>query len=220
MKDNESASPEGLNAAALALTPPELGGDLRRIIEHINLELPGEPSRTIVVTGVQEGDGASRIACWLSASLAQAKVGDVLYLNASPASLLDAHGGGDAAPAGLLGLVREPDRCEAIYQKTAVANLLTMRAWTNPNADMLHITDQQIAQALATFRTRFAYVVIDAPAPLASPLTIMLARHSGGTLVVVAANKTDCELVAETGAALARSGTRIIGAVLNEGRMR
>jgi Mrp family chromosome partitioning ATPase len=95
-----------------------------------------------------------------------------------------------------------------------------MRAWHNANAEMLHITDQQVAQALAMFRERFAYVVIDAPSPLVSPLTITLARHSGGALVVVEANKTDRDLVAETGAALGRNGARIIGAVVNKGRMR
>jgi hypothetical protein len=41
MKNNESESPEGLNGAALTLAPPELDADLRRIMEHINLELPG-----------------------------------------------------------------------------------------------------------------------------------------------------------------------------------
>jgi hypothetical protein len=48
MKNNESVSPEGRNGAALTLAPPGLDADLRRIMEHINLELPGEPSRTIV----------------------------------------------------------------------------------------------------------------------------------------------------------------------------
>lgn len=220
MNNNESVSHESLNGTALALAPPELDADLRRIMEHINLELPGEPSRTIVVTGAQRDDGASRVACWLAASLAQASVGDVLYLNATPAPLQHASDQGNGASPGLLELAREPDRHKAIFQKTPIANLFAMRAWPNANADMLHVTDQQAAQALEMFRERFAYVVIDAPAPLASPLTVMLARHSGGTLVVVEANKTDRELVAETGAALSRSGARIIGAVLNKGRMR
>jgi len=217
MEHNEDVSGAYANGTALALAPPELDDELRRIMEHINLEVPGEPSRTILVTGVQRGAGVSRIACWLSASLARASVGDVLYLNASPASFGHANGKRKAAPAGLLDLVREPDRCKAIYQKTAIANLFAMRAWTNPNVDMLHVADQHVAQALAMFKTRFVYIVIDAPAPLASPLTITLARHSGGTLVVVEANKTDCELVAETGSALSRCGVRIVGAVLNKG---
>jgi hypothetical protein len=120
MNDREKASGECLNGATLTLAPPELDTDLRRIIEHINLELPGEPSRTIVITGAQRGNGVSRIAGWLSASLAKAGVGDVLYLNASPASLPPAADEGDAASPGLLELVREPERCEAIYHKTAV----------------------------------------------------------------------------------------------------
>lgn len=220
IKNNESAVPEALHSAAPSLAPPELHGDLQRIMEQINLELPSEISRTIVVTGAQAGVGVSRFACWLAGAFAQANLGDVLYLNAGPAPLQHAADQGNAASPGLLDLVREPDRCKAIYRKSPIANLFAMRAWPNANADMLHVTDQQIVQALAMFRNRFAYVVIDAPAPLVSPLTLTLARLSGGTLVVVEANKTDRDLVAETGAALGRNGARIIGAIVNKGRMR
>ncbi len=220
IKNNESAVPVALNSPASSLAPPELHGDLLRIMEQINLELPSERSRTIVVTGAQPGVGVSRVASWLAAAFAQACLGEVLYLNAGPAPLQHAADQGNAASPGLLDLVREPDRCKAIYQKTPIANLFVLRAWPNPNADMLQVTDQQIAQALAVFGNRFAYVVIDAPAPLVSPLTLTLARHSGGTLVVVEANKTDRDLVAETGAALGRNGARIIGAIVNKGRMR
>jgi Mrp family chromosome partitioning ATPase len=218
MKDGNLTPNESLMDAAVALPPPELDGELRRIMEQMNLELPNEPSRTIVVTGAQRNDGVSTIACWLSAALATSNLGDILYLDAdlsSPSNNSDA----TACAKGLLELVCASDRREAIYQETAIPNLLTMRAWTSQKAGA-QITEQQVAQAFAALKKRFAYIVIDAQAPLASPLTITLARHSGGTLIVVAANETDRELAVRTCALLRRSGARIIGAIINKGCVR
>lgn len=219
MGDNLRPS-ESLVGAAMPLALPDLAGELRRIMEIINLELPDQPSRMIVITGAQSGVGTSTIACWLSAALATAYLGDILYLNACPgfSPLTDSAGTVDAL--GLLELVRDPNWSDAIYQKTAIPNLLTMRAWTSRTADMIQITDQLVAQAMAMLKKRFAYVLVDAPTPLVSPLTMTLARHCGGTLIVIEANKTDRELVAETGALLRHSGARIIGAVVNKGSMR
>lgn len=211
---------DSLLSDATAVVPLELQGELCRIMDQINLELPDQANRVIVVTGVEAGDGVTTTALWLATFLATGYIGDILYLDADPGSSGKPKGRVEPGGPGLLELIEDPDRRDGTYRKTALPNLFTMRALPDGTSGVKRITDRQVAQAIECLRKRFAYVVVDAQPPSSSPLAISLARHSDGALVVIEANKTDRTNAVTTVSVLRRNGARILGAIVNKGSRR
>ena len=185
--------------------PAEILGTLSRIVEHLNLKLTAQ-SRVLVTIGTAEGEGVSTIARWLAASLAVEPAAKVLYMDT----------GDKAAPAGRHGAGASSDPISAAIRRTTVRGLLMMHV---RNA-LTEVTPTRISGLLDVLRQRFSHIVVDAEPPTASPLSLSLASHGDGVLLVIAANATDREQVAATADLLRRNGATIVGAVLNKIRMR
>jgi Mrp family chromosome partitioning ATPase len=196
------------------LPSPVLENELRRIVEQINIALPDSQGRVILVTGAEAGDAISNIAWWLAVALASGGLGQILYLNAVNQSrgALDP---GLEAPPGLFDLVQRPEWLEAACEKTAIVNLRTMRMSGNATG-AIPIGDAQIRGVLAELRQRFGYILIAAQPPMSSPMTLLFARHSGGVLLVIEANRTDRERVVMAADLLRQNGGHIVGAILDK----
>jgi Mrp family chromosome partitioning ATPase len=98
---------------------------------------------------------------------------------------------------------------------TAIVNLRKMRMFGNTTGG-ISVGDAQIKDVLAELRRRFGYILIAAQPPMSSPMTLLFARHSGGVLLIIEANRTDRERVIMAADLLRQNGGHIIGAILNK----
>ena len=72
---------------------------------------------------------------------------------------------------------------------------------------------------LAELRTRFDFILIDAPATSRSHLGLILAKKADGVVLVVEAERTRAPVVITTQRMLEANGGHILGVVLNKRRM-
>src|SRR5262249_52772732 len=199
--------------------PAEILGTLSRIVEHLNLKLTAQ-SRVLVTIGTTEGEGVSTIARWLAASLAVEPAAKVLYRDTGAPPAFNAPDGDKAAPSGRHSAGASSDPVSAAIRRTTVRGLYVMHVRNALGPSGAQITPARIGGLLDVLRQRFSYIVVDAEPPTASPLSLSLASHGDGVLLVIAANATDREQVAATANLLRRNGATIVGAVLNKSRMR
>jgi Mrp family chromosome partitioning ATPase len=201
--------------AERATTSPVLDNELRRIVEQINIKLPDSQGRVILVTGAEASDTISNVTWWLAVALANGGLGHILYLNAAGDQSRGALDPGLEVPPGLLDLIQRPDWLEAACTKTSITNLRTMQM-SGGATGAIPVGDEQIRDVLTELRQRFGYILIAAQPPMSSPMTLLFARHSGGVLLVIDANRTDRERVVVTADLLRQGGGQIIGAILNK----
>lgn len=188
----------------LTPAPAEALAALRRLVEKIDVDLPHVPQRIVLVTGVHRGAGASSVAGWLLSLLAATHQGDVLYVDAATRS---------SAPAE----PREGPAGEA--QMVPVRRSQSPRVFALDPATLGRRVDpHELAALLGELRQRFAWVVIDAAPPAASPLSLLLGQKADAVVLVVEAERTEREAMRQAAELIRGHGGRLVGALLNKRR--
>lgn len=184
---------------------------LRTNLQYVNVE---NGPRSFVVTSSIPGEGKSTTCANLAIAIA-ANGASVALIDGDLrlSSLADYMGieGGAGLTDVLIGRVELDDVLQK-WGKDELYVLASGRIPPNPS-ELLGSTPMQ--RLLTTLTERFDIVLIDAPPILAVTDAAVLAKQSGGALVVVGSGRTKRAELAAAVTALARVDVRIVGIVAN-----
>ena len=183
-----------------------------------NLEFAAvdRPVRTILVTGAEEGDGKTTIACNLAAIFAQGGK-RVLLLDCDLRRPRIHRFMGFQNRVGLTDLFRDNLSVDAVTHQWKDANSKTLFVITTgslpPNPAEL-LGSNKMDHILAAISSQVDVVVIDSPPSLVSDAQILAAKVDC-VLLVMQPGKTHIGAARATREQLDRAGARIVGAVYN-----
>lgn len=100
-------------------------------------------------------------------------------------------------------------------RKTTVPHLYILRAGAQSEHAFRLFHSGAIETLLGILRERFEFILVDAPACLNHPETMMFVRHADGIVLVVSADCAGARTVQSAAELLRRNGSRVIGVVLN-----
>ncbi|HWQ32604.1 MAG TPA: hypothetical protein VNQ79_06955 [Blastocatellia bacterium] len=187
--------------------PENVRDEFRRLRSSLLLAAESQQLQVILVCGVESGDGGSFVARNLSLLLAEFDKISVARFELDGSST-EAHGQG--AP--------DPDNYQLALRRTALPNLreiaTTQGAVTL--SELLRVCDTRTM--IAMLKSRFDFVLIDAPAVTANPDTALLASQVDGVILVAQQDETRCHALAAARAALQNARANVLGVVLNRRR--
>jgi capsular exopolysaccharide synthesis family protein len=175
--------------------------------------------RVIAVTSARGGEGVSTISRRLALSLTH-RLGDTL--------LVDAHlcrasneptEGRVAAPApGLAEAIAETSAIESLIALDEKKRMHLLPAGYCAGHSMLLVASSNFDRLMLLLRRRYKWIVIDAPPIALVQDAAAISRAADGTIIVVRAEYTRAEVIAEAQRVITRAGGKILGAVLNRRR--
>ena len=195
------------------LVPDGLEMEFLKTQELLDLKLPDERAKLVVVTSAQEGAGVSTFSWWFASCLARMADSRVLFIDGN---LRQREVGEEPAEhVGLLNVLR--GQCNIA---DAVIDLGSgcPRILDSGNAgDYLsgEVSAKMVKEVFDLVRDHFDYVIIDTLPVNTSPFTLMLAREADGTLLVIENRKTGRDTAREGLDLLKQVGCNVLGAVLN-----
>jgi polysaccharide biosynthesis transport protein len=174
----------------------------------------GEPPRTIAITSAIPDEGKSTTAINLAVILAQGSDRVLLVeCDLRRPSFGRRLGIVGAGLSQCLAGIKSPSEC--IHSLDAQKNLDVMPAGVKPPNPAELLGSSQFKDLLAQLRSKYRFVVIDAP-PVASVSDIqIIALHVDGVLFVVRSGSTSRHIVHRSCRMLRQTGARLLGAVLN-----
>jgi len=196
--------------AAASLTsslPPELRDEFKRLRNAILLATEAHRSQVLLICGVAPGDGASFVAKNLSLTLAEFdKLQVARFEVATPTS----EGGSQ--------IIEGASSYQLTLRGGDAANLREV-ASVQVNVSLNDLRSHcHIPAMMEKLRSRFDYVLIDAPAIGAHSEVALLAAQTDGVILVAQQNETKCARVEEARATLQSAQAKILGVVLNRRR--
>lgn len=170
-------------------------------------------SRSVLVTSPVEGDGTTTVAGLLADSVAAAGL-RVVRVDAAP--------GGAAASStpvgrgpGLVDVLAGDATTESALLSSHDGGPAVLPAGSPRAGQATLVSSRAMGEVLDWLTERFDYVVVDAPAVLTSTAAAGLAAHVDGTLVVVAAGRTERTDLRSALDRLDRVGVQVHGLVVN-----
>ena len=188
------------------------------LASEISLALPDEESRTILFGSAAAGEGTSTVAREFAVTLAGH--GDVETL------LIDANLRRPSAHDAFR-IERDPGLSEHILgdaplvdclRPTEVPRLSVLPAGRPVIAPPRVASDARTKDLFLALRSRFRFVVVDAPPFLAFPEGVQLSRYCDGAVVVIRAGHTRRQLSQRAVELLEDVGSTVLGTVLNRRR--
>jgi Mrp family chromosome partitioning ATPase len=211
---------QGNEPEGLELRTPELEmeqkqrDEITRFIQHMFL-MPGAP-RTVVLTGIEPGNGCSWICCRAAHLLTTQLKGSVCVVDANLRSpglhqiygLENHHGLSDA--------LERSEPITTFLRPLGRPNLWLLSCGADvPNRNPL-LNAERLRARIAELRQYFEYVLIDSPALSLGSDTILLGRAAEAVVLVLKANSTRREAARKAVQDLQNAGVRVLGAVLNQ----
>ncbi len=207
-------SEAGISTAYMDQPRTEFAEAIRTARTGVLLSAVEIPNKVILVTSASSGEGKTAVATNLAmaysmtrrtllidANLRRPRVGVRLGLSPDAQGLTNLVGGGS-----------ESADCFHKVPKTKLRVLPVGNLSVNPQELFL---SRRFAQMLDALSQRFEIVIIDSPAVGPASDALVLSSMASCTVVVVKAGKTAASEVNKTIEALRRTGTRVLGVVLN-----
>lgn len=198
---------------------PELSWEVSEAINQlrVNLSFCGSDVKTIMVTSSVPNEGKSFVAMQLWKSIAEMGI-PALFIDCDfRNSVLRTHYGFSCsghmkgAPHYLAGQAELED---VIYETNIKNGYIIPVAKTVVNPAIL-LESPKFAQMIAECRKRFGIILIDT-SPLGSVAdSLNIATHCDGTVLIAMCGQTPRKLVANSVEQLKRTGTPLLGVVLN-----
>jgi capsular exopolysaccharide synthesis family protein len=204
-------------AANVALTLPSPEADAFRLI-RTNLEFAavGRPLRTLLITSSNPREGKSTTSANLAVALAQAEK-RVILVDADLRKPALHRLFGLPNRQGLSNLIATESRSiDDCLQETALDGLRLLSSGPLPPNPVDLLSSARMRAVLDALTDRADVIIIDSPPVLAVADPIVLAWLVDGTLFVVDTSRTRAETLRDATEAIAKSGTRLLGAVLNK----
>jgi len=188
--------------------PQELREEFRRLRGSVLLAAESRRLQVVLVCGVEPGDGASFVAGNLSLALAEFD-----KLNVGRFELA-----GEATCAPVEVSSQAQEGYQLTLRRTEIPNL---REITTPQGgiklhDLLRLCD--IPAMVEKLRSRFDYVLIDAPAVTAHAEVVLLASQVDAVILVAQQDETKHAQLEAARSALEGARAQVLGVVLNRRR--
>ena len=175
---------------------------------------------TIMVTSSSPGEGKSVTSANLSVALAQNGSKVVLVSGDMRRPSLENIFGIDAYSPGLAEYLNNTAELN-LTPLPSVDNLWVVPAGQPPGNPGELLSSDRFEQMIKELKSNYVdYVVVDTPPVLSTADAVSAARHVDGVLVVVDTQRTETSDLLQVRADLERSGSRVLGAVLNRQRFK
>ena len=205
----------------------------RNVRTSVVYSAPGQTPKTVMVTSLQQDDGATSISTNCAISFAQLWAGDVLVIDAnmrhpSLHTLLGVPGAPGLADlltgvADLEDVITPAWRRQGLQQpgvEQQIPGLYVLPAGRVPFNPVELLASQRLAGILATLKDRFAHIVIDAP-PMFGVSAVgvsdvrVLARQVEGVILVLRQGRASRDAAQDAVRMLTSAHSRVLGVVLN-----
>ena len=183
-----------------------------------NLSFAGKNIKKIVITSCEPNDGKSFVAIHTAINMARRGKRVVLVDADLRLSVLNAHYDVQLTGAkyGLAHLLSGQCQIDDVVYETNVAGLFYVPIGTDVQAPLSLIATPDFDNFVRTMGEAFDFVVIDAP-PVGMVIDAAeIAKSCDGSVLVLEYNKTHQRALAEAKDQMERTGTPILGAVLNK----
>lgn len=181
-----------------------------------NLQLCGTDKKIILATSTFPNEGKSTTTVNLAISLAEADK-KVLFIDADlRKSVLAGRYHLHEIKAGLSHYLAGQEAMDRIIHQTSISGMDMILAGSNlPNPSEM-LSKEAFTSLLAYAREQYAYVIIDAP-PIASVIdAAVIAPNCDGIVFVIAAGQVSKRAALQVKQQLEKTGTPILGAILNK----
>lgn len=197
--------------------PQSVEAELFKVL-RTNILFPptGAPPRTILITSALPGDGKSFVSSNLAISMAQSVEEHVLLIDGDLRKPAIHNRFGFKKVAGLSDYLAHGDDIGGVLLKTPVGKLTILPAGEPPVNPSELMSSKKMKELLKEVRSRYddRYVIIDSPPPNMASETNAIAKYVDGVVVVVRAQKTPKDAVADTIEKIGKE--KLIGIVLNQ----
>ena len=183
-----------------------------------NLSFAGKNIKKIVITSCEPNDGKSFVAIQTTVNMARRGKRTVLVDADLRLSVLNAHYDVQLTGQkyGLAHLLSGQCQIDDVVYETNIPNLFYVPIGTDVQAPLSLIATPDFDHFVKTMGEAFDYVVIDAP-PVGMVIDAAeIAKSCDGSVLVLEYNKTHQRALAEAKDQMERTGTPILGAVLNK----
>lgn len=208
-------APAAASTALVPMTPQELMSnalpvhvrdEFRRLRSSLLLAADAQQLQVLMVCGVEPGDGGSFVARHLSLLLAEFE-----QINVGRFELHDQMPTGEESDV-------SPESYQLALRRTPLPNLreIATTQGTVTLSELLRVCDTRTM--ISMLKSRFDFVLIDAPAVTSNPDTALLASQVDGVILVAQQDETPCHALAAARAALQNAKANVLGVVLNRRR--
>lgn len=174
------------------------------------------PGQVLAVTSAVSGEGKSSTARAVAIATARDHRRDVLLLECDLLNPNISDDFGAEAGPGLTEILGGAAGLDEGLRPTGIPNLWLLPAGARHENPARLLRSGEMSTLLDEVRRRFAFVIVDLPAVLATSDAAVLARQADGAVFVVRANTTDQRAIHQALQLL--SGVALHGVVLNRGQ--
>ena len=175
-----------------------------------------DSDRTLLFTGTAEGDGVTTVATRVACALSRMNEGEILLVDGN-LRRPRLHEIFDAMPVpGLFDVLAGTATLDAAVRPTEIASLSYLPAGnTEPDPASL-LTSTGFAKLMLELRGLFRFIIVDSSPLLQFADTALIAPHTDGVVVVVAAGRRHRGAVREVTQVVGGLRAKLIGVVLFE----
>lgn len=192
--------------------PPALKDLFMKLQAQINIALPDAPSRVLVLTGAEEGAGASTIAWWFATCLARTPGRKVLFVDGK----LQSPEIGAAVNDGFIDVLQGTVTLEDAVVTLGPGAPDVLGSGHCERFASTNVGRGEVASTFDAMRGQFDYVVVDAPPAGTSPVGLLWAEAADGCLLVLESEKTQRDIARTATDRLRHCGANVLGVVLNK----
>jgi capsular exopolysaccharide synthesis family protein len=186
-----------------------------RLRTSILLSSPDKPPQTILVTSSIPGEGKTTIAAQLGIVLAQTGADTILVDLDLRRSELGLRFGLNGQHSGMSVFLSGNSNVLSDLVETEIPNLLIAPAGPRPPNPADLLGSERMRKTLEMLKNQFRFIVIDSPPVMSVTDPAILAPMVDGVVMVVRSGVTPRKIVNQASVSLRRTGSRLLGVVLN-----
>lgn len=176
---------------------------------------PGSPTRLVVVSGTESGNGCSWICARMAEVLAAQVSASVCVVDANLRSPGLHREFGVENHYGLTNALQTSEPVRGFVSQLSRPNLWLLSCGAETQGAQALLGSDRMRVLLPELRREFDYVLIDAPPLRGGDDTLVLGRNAEGVVLVLRANSSRRETARKAVQDLEAANVRILGAVLN-----
>ena len=182
---------------------------------HLLYENKKTPIQTLLVTSAVEGEGKTSTSLNLAVTLATDLSRKVLLMDCDLRKGSMAKALGLDPSRGVHDFLTRKSELETLLQATPLERLTVLASGDHVYSPTKYLVSDRMSEMMEQLRSRFDFIVMDAPPVLNLSDVPVLSAHADGVVIVAQAGKTQRELVKASQALLEQSHrARVLGYVL------
>jgi capsular exopolysaccharide synthesis family protein len=215
--DDTKAIPEQAREPGIAASlPDELSGYFMSLVGQIELAMPKQSSRVLLLSSSSAGEGTTEVTIGLALTLATAMGRKTAVVDCN-VHHPEMHLRFGVPEAGLGEYLAGKVSLEGALANTVVPNVHVMPVGRNL-VSLVGLGKEEIQRLISDLRTKFDYVLIDAAPIGVYPDCAALCDKVDAVILVIRHGDTRREIVKRTKDIIVRAGGRVLGVVLNRRR--